>query len=174
MSRYNSTYHIGQPGGQCAATGQPIEPGQPFIAVLCECEDSDEFQRLDFLPDAWESHPLPEGLFSYWRTTMPDPEDQRGALVDNDTLVNLFERLDPDDDRPIRLAYRYVIGLILIRKRLLKHVGQEQEDGRNIWLVRHKGDPPESPSLRMVDPDLSETHMREVADQLGEVLRGDL
>lgn len=145
------------------------------MATLCERDDSDEFIRVDFGLGAWESGHRPERLYSYWRAVMPDADAPKNALVDDAVLLALFERLGEDDDRPQRAAYRYVIGLILLRKRLLKHVGlRRHDDGRSVWLVVPRGAMPDEEPVEMIDPRLTEAQQREVADQLGEVLRGEL
>ncbi|MBL1216172.1 MAG: hypothetical protein D8M59_01605 [Planctomycetes bacterium] len=176
MSAFDSSsFRIGKATGACAATGRPIEPGQAYIATLCEQEESDDFARLDYHIEPWESGQRPDRLYSYWRAVMPDANAPKNALVDDAVLQALFERLGEDDDRPQRAAYRYVIGLILMRKRLLKHVGMKRDDdGRSVWLVVPKGSPPEEEPIEMVDPQLSEDQQRDVADQLGEVLRSEL
>lgn len=175
MTQFNSSYHIGSATGKCHASNRDIEPGQEYIATLCERTQDDAFDRLDFLPDVWESGHRPVHLYSYWRTVMHSPDDdKKNIMVDDNVLINLFQRLE-DDDRPYRLAYRFVIGLILIRKRLLKQVGTKpNNNGGKSWLIRYKTDPPETTPFELHDPGLTEDQQLEIADQLREILRGDL
>jgi len=173
--RTGPLYEIGRPVGECAATGREIAPGATFVATLCESDEEREdgstrtfFHRLDFSIDAWESGSRPERLVFYWRTAMPQPNERRDPFVDDEILMNLFERLEGDDD-PQRLAYRFVLGLILMRKKRLRSVRTEVKENRSIWFMRRKGDPPEAPPIEMIDPKLADERVREVADQLGEV-----
>ena len=69
MSRFGSQYQVARPTGVCAASGEPLEPGGPCIATLCEAEEGDGFDRLDYSVPAWESGARPDRLFSFWRTT---------------------------------------------------------------------------------------------------------
>ena len=54
--------------------------------------------------------------------------------------MDLFERL-ADDERPQRAAFRFVLALILMRKRLLRFAGRKAggEGGKEWWLMRPKG-----------------------------------
>ena len=83
MSRFGSDYHVARPTGHCAATGQPLEPGSPCIATLCENDEDDSLQRKDYSLEAWEDGARPEGLFSYWKTRVPEPTDRRGGSSDH-------------------------------------------------------------------------------------------
>lgn len=175
MSRFSSnpSYDISRATGCCAATGEPIRPGDGYVATLCEREGEEGFERLDYSLSAWERGERPPRLFSSWRTTMPEPGGRAKPLVDDEVLLNLFHRL-ADDEQPQRIAYRFVIALILLRKRLLKHESTRQHNGASVWLMRLKGDPAEAPPVEVIDPHLSEEQVREVSDQLGEILRGEL
>lgn len=174
MSRFGSQYQVSRPTGVCAATGEPLEPGTPCVATLCEREEDEGFDRFDYSVGAWESGARPERLFSHWKTTVSRPEEKRKLLVDDEVLLDLFERLAADE-RPQRIAFRFVLALILMRKRLLKFVGREEGEGERPerWLFRRKGDEPESEPVEVINPHLSDDDVRELTAQLGEILEGD-
>jgi hypothetical protein len=178
MSRFGTQYQVSRPTGQCAATGKPLEPGAPCVATLCERTDDEGFDRLDFSLGAWEAGERPERLFSFWRTTVTRPDEKRRMFVDDEVLEDLFLRL-ADDDRPQRVAFRFVLALILMRKRLLKFVGRTSGDERSsersteIWLLRRKGAADDDPVVEVVNPRLSEDDVRELTAQLGEILQGE-
>jgi hypothetical protein len=172
MSRFSSQYQISRPTGRCAATDTPLEPGMAIVACLVDREDDEGFERLDYTQEAWESGARPERLFSYWRTVMPAPDDKPKLLVDDAVLMDLFERL-VDDTRPRRQAFRFVLALILIRKRLLKFEGRVQIDGDEHWQVRSKGTDPESPPITVFNPQLGDDDVLELTSELGEVLQGE-
>src|SRR5207253_11002490 len=124
MSRFGTDYHVARSTGRCTATDQPLEPGTLCMATLCERPGDEGFDRRDFLLSAWEAGARPEGLFSYWKTIVPPPDAKPRLLVDDAVLVDLFERL-ASDERPQRVAFRFVLGLILMRKKQLKFVGRK-------------------------------------------------
>jgi hypothetical protein len=173
MSRFGAQYHIGRPTGVCAATGRPLQPGEPCIATLCDHSEDDGFQRKDFSIEAWEAAARPEGLFSYWKTTVPEPGAKRTLLVDENVLLELFERL-AEDERPQRVAFRFVLALILMRKRLLGFAGRKGRGEDERWLMQPKGADPALPPIEVRNPHLSDDDVRELTAQLGEVLQGEL
>jgi len=182
MSRFGSQYQVARPTGVCAATGQTLEPGSTCIATLCEPPEGGGLERRDFSLAAWASDARPEGLFSFWRTTVAEPGERRRLLVDDDVLMDLFERL-AGDDRPQRTAFRFVLALILMRKRLLRFVGRktasgsggDDDAGRRAaehWLLRPRGALPEDPPIEVANPRLGDEDVRELTAQLSEILRG--
>ena len=172
MSRYGVEYRVARPTGVCAATGQRLDPGEPCVATLWERLDDDGFERRDYSPSAWESGP-PEGVFSYWKTTVPDPEQKQRVLVDDAVLLDLFESL-AGDTRRRRVAYRFILCLILMRKKLLKYVGRTGQGESEQWLMLPKGAPADQTPIEVVNPRLTDEDVRELTDQLTEVLRGEL
>jgi hypothetical protein len=177
MSRLSTNYEISRSSGVCAATGRALSPGEPCIAALCEQEGEGAlpFVRLDYSIEAWREGSRPQHLFSYWRTTVPEPHAKRRVFVDDELLLNVFERL-AGDDRPQRSAFRFVIALILMRKKLLRYVGREERVGREIWLLalRVPADSPQPEPFEVVNPRLADDDIRDVTDQLGEILHADL
>jgi hypothetical protein len=150
-----------------------LEPGSACVATLSEREEDEGFDRLDYSVAAWQEGARPPRLFSYWRTVVPAPEERRRLLVDDQVLLDLFERL-ADDQRPQRVAFRFVLGLILLRKRKLKFAGRTGERGDQRWLLlRRPSEPGESP-MEVVDPHLSDDDIRELTQQLSEVLQSEL
>lgn len=170
MSRFGTHYQVSRPTGRCAATGETLEPGTPYIAALCDHPDDEGFARVDYSLSAWESGTRPEGLFSYWKAVVPDPEQKQKLLVDDSVLMDLFERLG-SDERPQRIAFRFVLGLILMRKKLLKMVGRAEGDGER-WLMQPRGS--DAAPMEMANPNITDDDVRDITDQLSEILEGEL
>lgn len=173
MSRFATHYPVGRSSGVCAATGETLPPGTPCIATLSEREEDEAFDRADFSVEAWERGERPPGLFSWWRTTVAEPDARRKLLVDDEVLLDLFTRL-ADDDREQRRAFRFVLALILMRKKLLRFTGRDGEGEAECWLFRAKGADPESAPVEVANPHLGDDDVRELTAQLGEILQGDL
>jgi hypothetical protein len=168
-------YDVARPGGVCHVTKAAIEPGRDYFAALREADDGG-FERLDVLPEAWED--VEKGpLLAFWQTTMPEPNAKRRVFVDDAALAALFHRLDGADS-PERLNFRFVLGLILIRKRLIAHEGVATDDqGRTVWQLRWRGRNTPAGSaveVELVDPGLSEAEVEEIAGSMSEVLNAEL
>ena len=178
MSRFGAEYQVARSTGRCSVSGAVLAPGSSCIATLCERSGPGEegFERRDFSLDAWESGARPEGMFSYWKATVPHPDDKPRLLLDDTVLMDLFERLG-SDERPQRVAFRFVIGLILMRKKHLKFIGRETEGGVELWLLQPRpASPGEAapPPIPVVNPNLDDDDVRGIIEQLSEVLQSEL
>jgi len=175
MSRFGTDFHVARSSGRCTATNEPLTPGEICIATLCERPEDEGFDRKDYSLAAWEAGARPEGLFSYWKTVVPEPDAKPRLLVDDSVLMDLFERL-ASDERPQRAAFRFVLGLILMRKKLLKFTGRRSEAGIERWLLQPRtgADQPEQPTIELINPNLADEDVRELIDQLSEVLQSEL
>ncbi len=167
-------YEIAKPSGACAATGEPIEPGEIMIATLAERAEDDGFERRDYSARAWENGARPRGMIGHWRTVMPTPDAEPKPFIDDDSLLGMFHQLE-DAEEPSRLAFRFVLALMLLRKRMLRPAGVEKRGDQTIMLVRARGAhgwSADDPPIEVVDPGLDEQTLESVTDQLGQVIRG--
>lgn len=131
-------------------------------------------ERVDVTADGWEAFDKTD-LLGYWQAVMPRPEQKKKVFVDDEVLCTLFERL-ADAAEPAKVAFRFVLGLILMRKRLVIYDSTRHEPpaadpaaapARDVWVVRMKG---RTDTLDLIDPKLDETRVMDVSKQLGEIL----
>jgi hypothetical protein len=87
-------------------------------------------------------------------------------------LLDLFERLGADE-RPHRVRFRFVLMLLLLRKKLLRIVETTSEGGVEYWRVLPKGAAEGEAPVSVVNPKLDERAACEISEQLGEVLDGN-
>lgn len=160
-------YEIAKPLGKCAVSGDDIAPNSKFMAALKETPTG--FERLDISLPAWESFAKSD-LVAYWQAVMPEANKVKKLLVDDTVLCELFERL-ADVEEPSKVSFRFVLGLILMRKRLLTYETSRHEGGKEIWTVKLKG---REKSGEMVDPKLTEDQLGEVTQQIGQILNSEL
>ena len=170
MARFGNAQSVSKPTGVCFATGETLKPSTPAIAVLLERESDDGFERLDFSLEGWEQGDKPEQLFSHWQYTVPDSSKKPEIVIDDAVLVDLFERL-AGDERPKRIAFRYILALALLRKRKLQLLGRESHDEGEVWLLRFKGTDGEP--MKVHNPGIEENEIQDLSDQLGEILQGE-
>ena len=163
-----SGYSVGKPRGVCCVTDQPITPDTPYVAALQDAEDG--LHRVDYSTAAWEglSPEQQSAHLAHWHTTMPKPDARtKKLLVDDDVLLELFKRLE-DADQGEKQAFRFMLGLMLMRKRILSFEGSEADtEGRDVWTMKQR----KSDNLhRMVDPKLGEAQLESVGEQVKQVL----
>ncbi len=153
--------------GKCAVSGRQIATGEKYFAAVRETPAGVE--RVDLSPECWEGFDK-SGLLAYWQTVMPKADEKKKVFVDDEVLCTLFERL-ADAVEPAKISFRFVLGLILMRKRLIIYDTTRHEEGRDVWVVRMKGKPEQ---MDLADPKLDEQQMAEVSQQLGQILNEEL
>ena len=177
MTRAPGSFQLGRFTATCAATGRTLVPGEAIVASLCDApagdESGHEFVRRDFALESWSGGARPDGLVCFWRTTAPAADQKRRMLVDDDTMLELFDRLE-GDDRARRVAYRWLICLILLRKRLLRQVRIDREGEVEWWLVQKRGHDDAVPPIRVLNPRIRDEDLQELAEHLGEVMQSEL
>jgi hypothetical protein len=160
-------YEVSRPHGKCAICGETIQPDDRFIACLRETPLG--FERLDCMTACWEKLDRQQ-IIAFWKTTMPRAEAKKKIFVDDQVLCDLFERL-ANATEPSKLHFRFVLGLILMRKRMLVYETTRKEADREIWSMRFRG---REDRLDLLNPQLTEAQVQDVSRQLGEILNEEL
>ena len=163
----SGAYEVARARGQCVVCQTPIEPQQPLMAALKETPIG--FERLDICLNCWPTFDKTD-LIGFWKTSMPLVEQKKKLFVDDEVLCQLFERL-ADATEPAKLNFRFVLGLILMRKRLIVYESSRNEETREIWQVRFKG---KEEIFDLLNPRLDESQVLDVSNQLGEILNEEL
>ena len=164
----------------------PVEAASPFV-------------RVDFCQACWEGGRRPEGLspealglvepggggrlamFSFWKTTVQLPQQKKKLLVDDGVLADVFGRMEGKTE-PQEVRFRFVLALILMRKRLLKYEGTEEAVASadpaapkvpEIWRMLPKA--PEAgggweAAVHVINPHLTAEQIAEVSQQLSAIL----
>ena len=159
-------WEINKPLGQCYGTGRAIKPGEEYFGALVETADG--LQRRDFSAEYWESE-KPE-TFCHWRTKLPDPDQKKQTFVDDEMLMAFFERLAGETEQE-KLNFRFVLALVLMRKRRLKYDATRTEDEQEIWRLRVVG---ENEFAEVVNPNLDDEQIEQLSGQIGQILQADL
>jgi len=164
-------YEIDKTAGQCVVCGQAIAPGEELMATVAEIDE--ELSRDDYCLACWEADPKDEApdLLGVWRTRVPKPKEKTKLLIDDELLVNFFQRLE-GVEAPARVNFRFVLALVLMRKKLLIYDrGEKCDDGSEIWTMHLRGD---ATQYVVIDPHMDEEKIAEVSRQLGEIMEGEL
>jgi hypothetical protein len=161
------SYDVARPQGTCVACQKTIEPGDKLTAFLRETPQG--FERLDVCVACAPSFDR-TNILGFWQTVLPKHEQKKKMFVDDQVLCELFERL-ADTAEPAKVNFRFVLGLILMRKRMVIYENTRYEHGREIWSVRMKG---RDARLDLLNPRLNEQQVTEVSQQLSEILNEEL
>jgi hypothetical protein len=155
-------YEIQPNTRQCSVTGRPLQVGERFYTALLE--EGDHFMRKDFCQEAWQGPP--PGTFGCWSGRVAPPEDNRKPRFDDDLLEECFHRLEGQAD-PDRVNFRYVVALLLIRRRRLKFEQTITQHGEEKICVRF---PRTGEKYQVTNPRLTEEEMGQVQEEVFKVL----
>ncbi|MHC4534415.1 MAG: hypothetical protein ACYS6K_10720 [Planctomycetota bacterium] len=164
-----SEWEVDKPLGQCYGTSRKIEPGEEYFGALIEIEEG--LQRRDFCADYWESE-KPK-VFCYWKSRLPRPDEKKQIFVDDNMLMAFFERLENETEQD-KVNFRFVLALILMRKRLLKYDATRDEDDKEIWRLRIVGDKSTNNRVEVINPHLDEEQVSQLSSQIGQILHTDV
>jgi hypothetical protein len=152
--------------GQCCGTGRKLEVGEDYFAALLVTNEG--FERRDFSIEFWEQQ-KPE-VYCFWKTRMTDQGQKKKLFIDDDMLMAFFERLEKETEED-KVNFRFVLTLVLMRKRKLKYDSSRTENGHEVWTLKVTG---ENRTVEVIDPSLTEDKIAELSSQMGQILQVDL
>jgi len=159
----------------CAECAKAFEPGDALFSALY-LEDN-LFVRHDRCPDCWEPR-KGGGEFSYWRTIIPEPEDPAkkkrriDAMLDPQVLFDVFREMTDDPD-PRKRRFRFVLSLMLVRRKKLRFVSiakRKMTDGQQDCLVLKQKGRGARLTFDVVDVRLSEEEAVAAQREVGQLL----
>lgn len=158
-------YDIAAASGTCRGCGRELAPGEQFVAVLIDADA--QFRRDDFCVACWDGRQdEPHRAFSVWHSRVPLPNDPEKPVVNTQVIVDLFNKLEGHAE-PFKVNFRFVLALMLMRKKLLAHEGSATDEaGRDIWKMRFRHDQTE---VAVIHPELDEEQIAEVSASLGAI-----
>lgn len=159
-------WDIGRPLGECSGTGRQIQTGEEYYGALVETEQG--LQRRDFSQEYWQQNE--PSVYCHWKSVLPDADKKRKLFIDDEMLLSFFERLE-NEQEPEKLDFRFVLTLVLMRKRILKYLGSKIENGTEIWKVRIV---PAKTEAQVINPNLGEDQIEHLREQMGQILHGEL
>jgi hypothetical protein len=155
-------YQIQPNTRRCAVTGRELRPGERYYTALLD--NGDHFLRQDYGSEVWQGPP-PEA-FSFWTGRIPAADELHKPRIDDDLLLDCFGRLEGQED-PGRVNFRYVVALLLMRRKRLKFeqaVNDGEVEKLCLRCVRT------GTRYEVVNPRLSEEEMAQVQEEVFKVL----
>jgi hypothetical protein len=114
-------YEIQRCTRHCATTGRELQPGEVFYSTLTT--DGPQVVRHDYAPEAWQGPP--EGVLGWWKAHVPQRDARKLHWAPNDVMLELLESLEVQPDKQ---DMRYVLALLLIRRRVVRLEESEQDE----------------------------------------------
>ncbi len=151
---------------RCSATERQFEDGETFYTLLFRAEEG--FERLDLCVEAWKERDKSRTPFSSWKSKYevppPPPPEPLGRQT-AEALLRHFMRESGDQHANVR----YILALMLERKRLLKPIETKEEDGRILLIYEHR----QSGEVFVIpDPQLRLDQIEPVQEEVAALLAG--
>lgn len=156
-------FDVGTAARVCASTGQELKPGERIYGVLVE--SGGRFSRRDYATNAWTGPP-PDAV-AYWSGRIPSTHRPAKPTFNDALLLDCFDHLAGTTE-PNRIGFRYVVALLLMRRKKLKFEDVKRlPDGSDVLVLR---DARTGKRLEVPDPKLSEEQIESTQDQVFQVL----
>jgi hypothetical protein len=108
-----------------------------------------------------------DGVFSYWQGEFKMPPPPPPEPIQKDTAESLLRKMIESPD-PVHAAARYILAVMLERKRILKHRDTTHEaDGKELLVYEHAQT---GESFTIPDPKLRLDQLSEVQQQVADLL----
>jgi hypothetical protein len=157
-------YEVQRCTRHCAVTGRELHAGETFYSTLTA--EGSRVVRHDYSAEAWQGPP--EGVVGWWKAHMPERNAKKLNWAPNDVMLELLEGLEPREDKA---ELRYVLALLLIRRRVVRlEETQHDELGREISVLYC---PRREATYRVVTAMPNEERTAEIQEELARLLFAD-
>jgi hypothetical protein len=98
---------------RCSVSGREFAPGEAYYSMLVDT--GTELTRVDYSIDAWKG-PSADAI-GWWKSRVPDRSARKKHWAPNDLMLDFWDDLT---EQPNRQDMRYVLTLLLIRRRVFR------------------------------------------------------
>lgn len=158
-------WNMPRPASHCAVCAREFAVGETFQALVIAEEGN--FVRRDVCLGCPPPALLPP--LGSWRVRRQAPQQRPAPAVDREALYLFFTRLDADD--PQREQFRFVLALLLWRKKVLALQDTLERDDGEVWRFTAGKDKQVHDVRR---PELDEAEVERLSRQLEDLLASGL
>ena len=149
---------------RCQGCEAQFQEGDEYYSALLD--HGVEFERRDYCHKCWDQAREGAQTFSFWKTRIPFKEEEKKLFVDDAVIFEFFERLENEQEAS-RVNFRYLLALILMRKKGLKFTDIQHEGGDEFLILKQ---PKTDREFRVFNPRLSEEQLEQVQQDIGQIL----
>jgi hypothetical protein len=106
-------YEVQRCTRRCSTTGREFAPGEVYYSVLVDREG--KWNRLDYATEAWTGPP--DEAVGWWKSKISHRRATKRHWAPNDVMLDFWDTLA---DQPESLDMRYVLTLLLVRRRVFR------------------------------------------------------
>ena len=146
---------------QCCVTGRELTAGEPFYSVLVP--EGSSVVRRDYCAEAWPGPP--ENAVGWWKANVPEQHAKKMHLAPSEVMLHYFEQIVDD---PMLADERYVLALLMIRRRVVKQERIETDSAGQETLVMFCSKNEQEYRTLVAMPTAERAH--EIQEKLGNLL----
>jgi hypothetical protein len=152
-------------GDACTACQRPFADKEAYHTLLSV--DGTRYARRDLCGACFASTPR-DGVISYWQGEYKLPPPPPPEAIQKESAETLLRKLVESTD-PSHAATRYILAVMLERKRILKHRDTvREEDGDDLLVYEHART---GESFTLPDPHLRLDQLAHVQEEVAALLQ---
>lgn len=149
---------------QCAGSGRPFEKGERVYSALYWRDG--QYVRLDFNAESWKARNDNIEPLSAWQADFVPPAPPPPEALKKDDAESLLRRLMTANDPGTRNA-RYILALMLERKKVLRQVERQRNEGISVLVYEHL---PSGEVWLIEDPGMKLGELKAIQDEVAQLL----
>jgi hypothetical protein len=161
-----SEWEIKARAHQCSRTQERFQDGETIYTLLFR--DGGAFRREDVSERAWQAIHAETAPFSFWKSKYEAPPPPAPEPLQKESVEELLRRLI-QEDRPEYTNARYVLAVMLERKRILKQVDTQENSEERILIYEHAKT---GEAFLIADPRLKLDQLDAVQEEVLRLLKG--
>lgn len=152
---------------ECAATGRPFEDGEVFHTAIFFDPAENGYVRRDICREAWKAEAQQRKPVASWKTTYQKVmAEARPEITPKESAMELLQRFIEDGD-PLTENARYILALMLERKRQIAQTAEKEVDGNKMLFYENK----KTGEIFIVrDPELRLDEVAQIQEEVATIL----
>jgi len=168
MSLLSQEWNIQARALQCAVSGRPFEKGEKVFSALYWRDG--QYVRTDLNEESWKARNENIEPLSAWQTEFVPPPPQAPETLKKDDAESLLRRLI-SENAPTTLNARYILALMLERKKVVRQIERQRNAGLSVLVYEHI---PTGEVWLIEDPGLKLGELKTVQEEVAKLLGGGL
>jgi hypothetical protein len=148
----------------CGVSGHPFEKGERVFSALYWREG--QYVRVDLNAESWKARNENIEPLSAWQTDFVPPLPPPPEALKKDDAESLLRRLIAENALATRNA-RYILALMLERKKVLRQIERQRADGISVLVYEHG---PSGEVWLIEDPGLKLGELKSIQDEVAHLL----
>jgi hypothetical protein len=159
--RLSMDYEVQHCTRHCSTTGREFAPGETYYSALVD--DAGNWKRLDFAAEAWAGPPA--DAVGWWKSKIPLRHNTKKHWAPNNVMLDFWDTLA---NQPDRQDIRYVLTLLLVRRRVFRWEDENSHDEHQ-WLTVYCPRRDATYDVSVVAPE--PTRIDQIQEELASLLR---